>query len=237
VRTLLPRVAYAETLIYRGHLPPDVPSPALDQFNQQIATLAAADHWDSYRRHAGIGTHLLAGFIFIVPKIGPLSDLALRGPTPAAEQDYVNSLMHTVDVFRGTLARATQSDGLPNLDLDTGDSARPGTYSLEDLSYADLLHRVTRTPSTPVPFGIKRDLLAYFADPDRAIYLKRDKKKFAQMQADLPILQTISTKAQYPDTAFLPEPEADLPPDAKQPNPTAPQTPASGEPPAATPQH
>jgi hypothetical protein len=212
VRTLLPRVAYAETLLHRKHLPPDVPSPALDEFNQEIATLAAANHWATYRRRAGVGTHLLAGFIFILPKVGPISDLSLRGPTPSAEQDYVNSLMKTAAAFRQKLANAATSDGIPNEDLDTGDMVHPGTYSLEDYTYADLLHAATRDPASPIPFGLKRDLLAYFADPEKAKYLKRKPKLLAQVQADLPILQTISTKAAYPDTAFLPEPTDDMAP-------------------------
>ena len=220
VRTLLPRVAYAETILHRNRMPPDVPSPALDRFNQEMATLSAANHWDSYRRHAGIGTHLLAGFIFMLPKVGALSDLSLRGPTPATEQDYVNSLMHTVDVFRSTLASATTSGDLPNLDLDTGAPVYPGTYSLEDYTYADLLHQMTLDPTSPVPAGIKRDLLAYFADPAKAKYLQRKAGKVAQVKADLQVLQTISTKAAYPDTAFLPEPDEDKPPDAMSPAPT-----------------
>jgi hypothetical protein len=221
VRTLLPRVAYAETLLYNSHLPPDVPSPALDELNQQVAALAAADDWSAYRNRAGLGTHLLAGFIFIIPKVGPLSDLSLRGPTPSAEQDYLNSLIHTADTLRQTLNRATQSDGLPNLDLDTGDLVYPGTYSLEDYTYADLLHQMTRDPSSPIPFGIKRDLLAYFADPAKARYIQRKPAKLAQVEADLPILRTISTKAQYPETAFLPEPDAAKPPDAQPSEPPA----------------
>ena len=84
VRTLLPRVAYAETLLYRKRMPPDASSPALDEFNREIAALAAANNWNAHRGHAGFGTHLLAGFIFILPKIGPFSDLALSGPTPPA---------------------------------------------------------------------------------------------------------------------------------------------------------
>ena len=220
VRTLLPRVAYAETLLNRSRMPPDVPSSALDSFNQEIATLSAADNWDSYRRHAGIGTHLLAGFIFLVPKVGALSDLSLRGPTPSAEQDYVNSLVHTVDVFRQKLANATTSGALPNLDLDTGDLVHPGTYSLEDYTYADLLHRTTGDPESPIPFGLKRDLLAYFSDPAKAQYIRRDPKKLARVQADLSILQTLSTKAAYPDSAFLPEPDADKPPTASSSLPT-----------------
>jgi hypothetical protein len=214
VRTLLPRVAYAETLLYRSRFPPDVPSPSLDALNQDVAHLAAVDNWAAYRRQAGIGTHLLAGFIFLVPKVGPFSDLSLRGPTPKTEQDYVDSLVHTAAVLRQTLATATTSDGLTNKDLDTGLDVRPGTYSLEDYTYADLLHAVASTPSTPVPFGIKRDLLAYFANPDQAVYLKQKPRKLAQVRVDLPILQTISTKAAYPDTAFLPEPAADLAPNS-----------------------
>jgi hypothetical protein len=232
VRTLLPRVAYAETLLFGNRMPPDVPSPALDQLNQQIAALAAADNWNAYRNRAGIGTHLLAGFIFVLPKVGPLSDLSLRGPTPSAEQDYLNSLVRTADVLRQTLARATKSDGLPNLDLDTGDQVYPGTYSLEDYTYADLLHAMTRDPASPIPFGVKRDLLAYFADPSKAKYLQRKPKELAQIQADLPILRTISTKAQYPDTAFLPEPDAAKPPNPQPaprsagPEPTKPISPS-----------
>jgi hypothetical protein len=212
VRTLLPRVAYAETLLYRKRMPPDVSSPDLDTLNQEIATLAAADNWDHYRRHAGIGTHLLAGFIFILPKVGALSDLSLRGPTPRAEQDYVKSLVKTADTLRQLLTHASTATGLANEDLDTGLDVLPGTYSLEDYTYADLLHQITRDPSTPVPAGIKHDLLAYFADPSKAIYIARSPKRLAQVKADLPILQTISTHAAYPDTAFLPEPTADLAP-------------------------
>jgi uncharacterized protein (DUF433 family) len=219
VRTLLPRVAYAETLLYRHRLPPDAPSPALDELTRQIAILSAQDHWDKYRSHAGIGTHLLAGFLFILPKIGPFSILSLRGPTPATEQQYLDSLVHTIGVFRYELAHASISDGIPNKDLDTGDIIRPGTYRLCDQTYADLLHQIVLAPGTPIPFGIKRDLQAYFADPEKAIYLQRDPKEFARMKAELPILATISTHAAYPETSFLPEPTVDTPP-AAQPQPT-----------------
>jgi hypothetical protein len=226
VRTLLPRVAYAETLLHRSQFAPDVPSPALDNLSEDVARLSAVNNWPAYRRQAGIGTHLLAGFIVILPKIGPLSDLKIQVPTQSAKQDYLNSLVKTTARMREVLAHATTSDGLPNLDLDTGLDVFPGTYSLEDYTYAELLHAVTRTPDTPIPFGIKRDLLAYFSDLDKVAYLKNKPKLLAQVQADLPILQTISTKAQYPDSAFLPEPDSAKAPDAKDSLPEPKSTPA-----------
>jgi hypothetical protein len=231
VRTLLPRVAYAETLLHRKSMPVDVPSPALDEVNRQIKALAAADHWQAYRGHAGFGTHLLAGFLFILPKFGPLGDLAIKGPTQAAEQDYVNSVLHTETVLRETLAQASHTAGIGNKDLDTGDEVYPGTYSLEDYAYADLLHEMTRDPASPIPWGIKHDLLIYFADISKAKYIQSDKKRLAQVEADLPILRTISTKAAYPETAFLPEPDEDKPEPSVPRAPSLPgYAPAAGQP-------
>ncbi len=215
VRTLLPSVAYAETLLHGSHFAPDVPSPALDTLNQDVAHLSAANNWPAYRSHPGFGTHLLAGFIVILPKFGPLSGLKIKVPSPAAKQHYLDSLVKTTTVMRQILAQATKSDRLPNLDLDTGLDVQPGTYSLEDYTYADLLHAVASTPETPVPFGIKHDLLAYFSDLDKVVSLKQKPTLLAQVQADLPILQTISTKAAYPESAFLPQPDSAKAPDAK----------------------
>jgi hypothetical protein len=196
-------------------MPADVPSPELDEFTKQVAAVAIDDNWVKYHKHAGFGTHVLAGFIVILPKIGPLGDLAIVGPTSSAEQDYVKALMHTADAMRQALAQAlaqaTRSGDLPNKDLDTGDDVKPGTYSLEDYAYADLLHQMTSDPTQAIPFGIKRDLLAYFADMSKVKYVANNRKQLAQVQADLPILKTISTKAAYPESALLPEPTEDKP--------------------------
>jgi hypothetical protein len=212
-------------------MPPDIPSPELDEFKQQVAALAANDHWANYRTHAGVGTHLLADLILILPKFGPLGDLSIYGPTPSAEQNYVKSLMHTADALRKSLSEATHSGGLPNKDLDTGDEVYPGTYSLEDYAYANLLHQMSSDPSQPIPFGIKRDLLTYFSDMSKVKYVQSNPKLLAQVQADLPVLKTISTKAEYPPSAFLPEPDEDTP----EGTPAVPSQPATSVPIAPNP--
>lgn len=224
VRSFLPRVAYAETLLHHHSLIQDVPSPQLDQLNQQVAALAAADNWAKYKVQFGFGTHLLAGLLYILPKVGPLNGLSIRGPNRIGEQNYINSVVKTEDTLRDRLAQATHSGGLPNKDLDTGDDVYPGTYSLEDFAYADLLHQMTLDPSSPIPWGIKHDLLAYFSDMSKVKYIANDRKRLAQVQADLPILRTISTKAQYPETAFLPEPDEDKPNPTRGLTPPAPGT-------------
>lgn len=231
VRTLLPRIVYAEAPLHRKQMPADVSSPELDEFTKEVAVVAVDDRWARYRGHAGFGTHLLAGFIFVVPKVGPLGDLAIVAPTSGSEQDYVKALMHTTDSLRQTLGQALRSDGLANKDLDTGDDVKPGTYSLEDYAYAKLLHQMTRDPGQPIPFGIKRDLLAYFSDLAKVKYVAKKRKLLAQVQADLPILKTISTKAAYPESALQPEPEEDKPDAA---SPTAGPAASPSSVPAAT---
>jgi hypothetical protein len=211
VRSLMPRVVYAEALLHRKQMPADVPSPELDEFTKEVAAVKVQDNWAKYRGHAGFGTHLLAAFIFVVPKIGPLGDLAIVVPTQAAEQDYVKSLMHTTDSLRQALGQVSHSRGLPNKDLDTGDDVYPGTYPLEDLAYVNLLHQMALDPGQAIPWGIKHDLLEYFSDLSKVKYIAKNKKLVAQVQADLPILKTISTKAAYPESALLPEPEEDKP--------------------------
>jgi hypothetical protein len=205
VRALLPRIAYAETLLYRNRLPPETPSASLTILTQEVDQLSVDNNWALYRRHAGIGTHLLAGLLFVTPKIGPLSDLALKPPTPETEQKYLDSVVRTNEVFRRLVANATTSDGIDNADLDTGAAIRPGSYRLADLTYAKLLHTITRDPAAPVPFGIKRDLVAYFADPNALAAIPGEGKLKAQVQTDLAVLQKISTHAAYPPGAFLPD--------------------------------
>ena len=82
---------------------------------------------------------------------------------------------------------------LPNRDLDTGYVVQPGGYPLTDSTYADLLRRLARRPTQPIPPGIKDDIEAYYANADAPITTKRDPKRWAQVQADLKTLATMPT--------------------------------------------
>jgi hypothetical protein len=101
----------------------------------------------------------------------------------------------------------------------------PGTYPLEDYAYADLLHRMTRDPASPIPFGIKRDLQAYFSDLAKVKYLREEKsaQRLAQVQADLLVLQTIPTNSPEADGPLLAQEASEQAPEAGlAPKPPAP---------------
>jgi len=222
-RTFIPRIAYAVTLLHLSHEPLDPDTPEAKEIQKEAAAVAVDNNWQAYRRHAGIGTHLLAGLIFILPKVGPLSLVAVKGPTSSTEADYAHSVVVSTTALRRLLARFTPvaarsprvptapsnmttedvlrrqldpSHPLANRDLDTGRVVLPGGYPLTDSTYADLLHQLTRTPTQPIPPGIKQDVQAYYANPNLPITTKKDRARWVQVQADLTTLPSMPTSTE-----------------------------------------
>jgi hypothetical protein len=192
IRSFLPRIAYAEVILHKSDFPPDVPSGALDKLNKDLAQSEFENGWDQYRKKPGIGTHLLAGILFILPRIGPLSDAAIRGPNAHTQELYVQSLNRSTEMLRHILANFDAVASLvPNRDLDTGAKVKPGGYRLTDETYARLVGILTRHPNQPVPAALKQDIAFYYADPAAPIYTKKNQKKWARLQAGLKLLQTM----------------------------------------------
>ena len=233
VHTFIPRIAYAITLLHRHHEPPEPDTAEATEMAREAAEIATENNWDAYRRHAGIGTYMLAGVLYIIPKFGPLKLVAVKGPSTATEADYLHSLALSITILRrelhrftppasggtgGTLAAytppaallpilaATNPDALlrshdpahplPNRDLDTGHVVDPGGYRLTDYTFALLLHRLVQDPKQSIPPGIKSAVVDYYADPKAPISTKNDPSKWAQVQADLAILQTMPTSTE-----------------------------------------
>ncbi len=244
-RTFIPRLAFAVTLLHRRHEPPEPDTPEAAEIAKEIAAVAAREDWKQFRHKAGFETYALAGLLFILPKLGPLRLVAVKGPTPETYAEYLHSVAVSLAVLRWRLARFTpparkraaadspepaaasapgamvapgipkrasvlaelRSSGstrtffalanprypLPDLDLDTGSVVKPGGYSLTDETYARLLHRLTRRPSEPIPPGIKRDVLAYYADLHAPITTRKNASRWAHVQADLKTLAAMPT--------------------------------------------
>lgn len=214
VRAFIPRIAYAVTLLHSSHEPVELDTPEKVEIDKEVATVAAENHWAAFRHHAGIGTYALAGLIFVLPKIGPLKLAAVKGPTQTTEAEYMHSVVMSVSALRRVLKRFTPSPAnpkprpiivrtsrgrqgpLPNLDLDAGLVVKPGGYPLTDSTYADLLHRLTLLPAQPIPPEIKKDIQAYYSNPDSPIATKKDPARWKQVQDDLATLTAMATSAE-----------------------------------------
>jgi Zinc dependent phospholipase C len=194
VRGFLPNIARAETILHKDSFPTDIPSPDLDSLRNELLQASADNDWEKYRKNPGVGSHLYAGFIFILPKVGTLKMLAIKGPTPETEDLYIKSVNHSIIAMRLVLTNYDTIDHyLSNRDLDTGNVVRPGGYRLTDETYAKLLAAITKNPDNVVPFQLKHDLIAYYADPQSPIATKNDPEKWAKVQTNLKTLATMKT--------------------------------------------
>jgi hypothetical protein len=195
-RSFLPNFTYAEAVLHKGRFPADTPGPELEEYERQIGQLPKEEGWDQYRRKPGIRIHLLAGLIVILPKIGTLKGLAIKGPTEETERAYIASVNLSTAALAVYLRRlmGTQIDlDLADRDLDTGQQVVPGGYPLTDKTYAQLLARITKVPGEPIPAGLKQDIIAYYADPAAPISTKKKPKEWAAVQAQLQVLIGMKT--------------------------------------------
>jgi hypothetical protein len=194
-RTLLPDIARAETILHKKNFPTDVPSPDLDAMVKDLTQASADNDWEKYRKkHPGVRSHLLAGFIYVLPKVGFLKLLAIRGPNEHTEDLYIKSVNHSIKSLRFVLNHFdTIQNYLPNRDLDTGLKVNPGGYVLADYTYAKLLAMLTKQPDQPIPAQVKHDLIDYYANPQSPIVTKNNPADWAAVQANLKTLQGMKT--------------------------------------------
>ena len=192
VRDFIPNIARAETILHKNNFPSDTPSPDIDDLAKELRQASADNSWDAYRKQPGFTSHLYAGFIFILPKVGTLKMLAIKGPTEQTEDLYIKSLNRSIKSLRFVLAHFDRIEYyLPNRDLDTGVIVKPGGYPLTDTTYAELLKMITKNPDKVIPNQLKHDLVAYYADPEAPIITKKNPQKWAQVQANLKTLDTM----------------------------------------------
>lgn len=194
VRRFLPNIARAETILHKKNFPADVPSPDFDLFTKDLIQASTDNNWEAYRKRPGIRSHLYAGFIFILPKVGFLKMLAIKGPNEHTEDLYIKSVNRSIAGLRRVLTNFDTIDHyISNRDLDTGFVVKPGGYRLTDQTYAKLLEMITEHPDNVVPLQLKHDLTNYYADPEAPIITKKDPQKWAQVQANLKKLATMKT--------------------------------------------
>ena len=188
IRNFIPGFAKAEVVIHRSNFPKGDPESfrTIQPCLQDVPYLPA---WATAYRDPSIVQHVLAGVIWILPPIGVVRILKIRGPRTETEELYYASLDRTLTLYERRLNELRLLPGmplgLPNRDLDTGEWTKPGVYRLTDQTYARLLREITEEQQNPVPPGLKQDILSYYAVPDAPITTKRNPDEWTRVQKDL----------------------------------------------------
>jgi len=158
------------------------------------------------------------------PPTGPTAAVAATADSAAAPDpsDTVPAAANAVK----PIPRDSPDPNHPliNRDLDTGYAVRPAGYRLTDDTYATLLHRLTATPTTPIPPGIQREILAYYANLDLPFATRKNPSAWATVQTDLATLKTMPVSAAPVPFATYGDASGDV-------MPTEPAAPAAAKPP------
>lgn len=166
VRTIIPAFAQALVVLHNNQFPPHPDTEAYRIFAERVARTNYQRRWKHTYKGPGFKAHLLAIFVFIIPKVGAASNLAIKIPIPESQEWYVRSVNQALDRFHDILQQLRTEPGTPvrltNLDLDTGARVRLGDYALADNAHRGLLARLTSNPRRGVPADVKQNMLEYY---------------------------------------------------------------------------
>jgi hypothetical protein len=153
------------------------------QYDKEFGSDYAKPH--GFARFVAVVYHL-------VPKIGPFRSLSYSVPNPEAERLFLESFTSSRERFRQSLeALRAGRLHLPNTDFDTGLPTARGEYSLADVTYDELLDKLTDRGFANVPAALSANLVAYYgaadplpgAMPDQQKRSTRTRSEVAQLKA------------------------------------------------------
>jgi hypothetical protein len=179
VSSIIPKATQVAWDIHKDELQKAQPGLRRNRFVYSLSRASYRKNWSGKYKEPGIGTRLLALIIRIVPKVGPLSALAFRSPTPQTEQLFEKSFVTTLDTYRGLLRQAgTGTVNLPNRDFDTGAPTRPGEYRMADDAYSLLAINLAQKDPAAIDPALRQNVLEYFSKLDQPYGTKRDAKQW-----------------------------------------------------------
>jgi len=97
VHTLIPKMTKVALLSYHDNIEHANPGVARDKFLFRMNRTEYQKSWGKDYKKPGIGSHILAAIIHILPKVGPLKDLDLKLPNGDQQTLYIQSVNETVD--------------------------------------------------------------------------------------------------------------------------------------------
>jgi hypothetical protein len=179
VTAVMPSITRVAWTLKEDELTKATPGIRRRQFVYNISRASYRRRWGNQYKAPGFGTRVLAFFIRILPKIGPLKALSFPTPTAQTESLFELSFNNTVteytrllnDVGAGRLV-------LPSRDFDTGALTRPGEYTLADATYSKLVRKLAKEDPASISPQLRSNILNYYSDLSAPFDTKRHKRKW-----------------------------------------------------------
>jgi len=194
VSRLLPEATRVAVINYEKQLKQEDSSYDRRKFIYRVDKASYRREYGNDYQKPGAGAEILAFFVRILPKIGPLKALNLRMPNAPSQQEFLKSMNTVVDHYTAYLQQLRLEPAtpvtldLPDRNLDTGNPTESGKYRLADFTYAKLLAEIDKKPATPLPASLRANIIDFYQSGQNN-YVSFKPKEWQQTQADLHALE------------------------------------------------
>lgn len=193
VSRLIPKATRVAWSMKKSEIMQDQPGVTKRRFLYNLSRSSYRRNWGRDYQPPTYGDDVLAFFLKLIPKFGPLKVLELKTPTPQAQQMFEASFNSTLDLYRKLLRGATNGElVLANDNFDTGDATGPGKYRLDDETQAKLLDGLAKQNFIDASAQLRAELLDYYSQPDAPNSVRRHHKEWAKVQAEVAQLKNAS---------------------------------------------
>jgi hypothetical protein len=178
VSRVIPQMTRVALQAHKKDLIREHPDFAKKTFLYHLSRSSYEKEWGKDYTKPGIGARILGVVFRIIPKVGPFKGLGPNNPTPQTEDLYFKSIDSTVDRYRAYLhAVRSNSLQLPDQDLDTGQPAKAGEYSLADETYAKLLEQLSKGQFGETSPELRANIISFYSSVPPPVVAKAAKKK------------------------------------------------------------
>lgn len=203
VRTILPKATRVAWVLKKDDIQKDARSATKRTFLYNLPRVRYEKEWGKNYRHPSFSDWLLAFFIRIVPKVGPLRALAFITPTPQTETLFMASFNATITAYKGFADQIRAGRlVLTNTNLDTGHIDPPGAYFMADNAYARLVGMLSQNQFQSVSPELRAAILAYYSDPNARIATRKHVGDWARLTQELKQLESAAPAPSTPQAAL-----------------------------------
>ncbi len=160
---------------------------------KELAGLQSNEFEKHFASHEEPGTSaMIMAMVFeVVPKVGPLSSLNFRLPTPEAESLFFKSFDHSVRTYEKGLVQLRSQPylRLEAYNLDTGSPAQLQEYGLADDTHRRLLNQIARDDFSRTSAVLQQYLLQYYEQIPPPPDYRKEKKEHRKVKVSLQKLQ------------------------------------------------
>jgi len=179
VSSLIPEMTKVAWEMKKDDIAKSDPTMTREKFIYSLSRTDYEKEFGTEYEKPSLGTKVFAGFVRILPKVGPLKALNFKPPTPEAERLFIESFNATLDRYRGLLVQVRNGKlDLQNTDFDTGRPARAGEYKLADETYAKLLDKLAKHNFENAGPDLRRNILAFYSNLNAPIATKHNKDEW-----------------------------------------------------------